>query len=118
MLLYLQVTDNIPSGLTLNNYTSSSGTTYNNATGVWNIGTLPNSLNASLILYVTPKTILAGVNVTNTAVIISEDQYNPYTDTTIINVHVPESKVVLTNLLAITTPNVGQPFTYHYHCRE
>jgi uncharacterized repeat protein (TIGR01451 family) len=108
----LQVTDNIPSGLTLNNYTSSSGTTYNNATGVWNIGTLPNSLNASLILYVTPKTILAGVNVTNTAVIISEDQYNPITDTTIINVHVPESKVVLTKSTSNTTPNVGQPFTY------
>ncbi len=108
----LQVTDNIPSGLTLNNYTASQGTTYNNATGVWNIGTLLNNENASLILYVTPKTSVGGSNITNTAIIICEDQYDPSTDTAIVTVHVPESNVVLTKTVSNTAPNVGQQYTY------
>jgi uncharacterized repeat protein (TIGR01451 family) len=108
----LQITDVIPSGLTLNNYTSSPGTTYNNATGVWNIGTLTNGSNASLILYVTPKTILAGTNVTNTATKTTENQKDPATKTTSVTVHVPESRVVITKTSSNTTPNIGQQFIY------
>ena len=48
------VNDPIPSGLTFNSYTSTAGTSYNSATGVWTIGTLANGATDTLTLYVTP----------------------------------------------------------------
>jgi len=109
----LQVTDNIASGLTLNNYTSSPGTNYNTITGIWNIGTLPNGSTVWLKLNVTPLPSTTGQTVTNTANKTSEDQYDPSSTTATVNIKVPvEAYVVLNKTASNTTPNVGQQFTY------
>ncbi len=45
----VQVTNKLPSGVSLNNYTASQGT-YDSITGIWDVGTLTNGQIATLFL--------------------------------------------------------------------
>lgn len=108
------VTDVIPSGLTYNSYTASSGTTYNSITGIWNIGTLNNGNTAVLNLFVTPTASAANSTITNTATKTAQNEYDPtIPDTYTVSVFVPISAdVQLTKTTSNTSPNVGQKYNY------
>jgi LPXTG-site transpeptidase (sortase) family protein len=70
----VQVTDLLPAGLTLVSATPSAGTTYNSATGVWDIGSLANGANATLSVVAKVKVTTP---VTNTATKTAENQSDP-----------------------------------------
>jgi len=69
----LQVTDQVPAGLTLVSASTASGT-YTSATGVWNIGALSSGTTATLTLV---TTVTAPGNLTNTATKTAETQTDP-----------------------------------------
>jgi uncharacterized repeat protein (TIGR01451 family) len=68
----IQITDQLPNGLTYTTSTPSTGT-YNPTTGIWNIGNMTNGTTLTL-------TITANINqtgpITNTAILTAEDQDN------------------------------------------
>ena len=106
------VKDLIPSGLIYNSYTASQGS-YDDMTGIWNVGTLLNGAIATLKLYVTPTSSLAGTNVTNTATKTAQNEFDPTTpDTANVTVHVPLADVQLIKTTSNASPNVGQQFSY------
>ncbi|MBD1936322.1 DUF11 domain-containing protein [Microcoleus sp. FACHB-68] len=69
----VQVTEQLPAGLTFVSATPSQGT-YDNTTGLWNVGNVTNGAGATLIIRATLNTV--GV-VTNTAAITAADQSDP-----------------------------------------
>src|SRR5205814_8306175 len=69
----VQITDQLPAGLTLLSATPSVGT-YNSATGVWNIGALASAASATLTLTATVTTTGA---ITNTATKTAENEADP-----------------------------------------
>jgi len=69
----VQVTDNLPSGLTYLSSAVSAGT-YDPATGIWQIGNL--ALNSTATLQITARVNQTG-NVVNIARKTGEDQYDP-----------------------------------------
>ena len=106
------VTDIIPSGLTYNSYIASQGT-YNSISGIWDIGTLLNGAIATLQLYVTPTSSLAGTNVVNTATKTAQNEYDPTTpDIANVTIHVPLADVKVAKTASNTSPNVGQKYYY------
>jgi len=72
----LQIIDQIPTGLTFVSSTPSIGT-YNNSTGIWDIGTLANGAQATLVLNVSVNVGTEGSTITNAADINSVDQTDP-----------------------------------------
>jgi uncharacterized repeat protein (TIGR01451 family) len=70
----IQVKDVIPAGLTFNGSATTQGT-YNSTTGIWNVGTLVNG-SATLVLFVTPTSSVAGTTVTNIATLTAVNQLN------------------------------------------
>jgi len=69
----VQVTDQLPAGLTLVSASTLSGT-YTGATGVWNIGALSSGTTATLTLV---ATVTAPGNLTNTATKTAETENDP-----------------------------------------
>ncbi len=96
----VQITDKLPAGLTLNNYTMSQGT-YNPSTGVWNIGSLINGASAWLKLKVTPTSSIIGKTVTNTANKTRENEYDPTPDK--VSVQVKVTGVTINQLISAAT---------------
>ncbi len=74
----LEVIDQIPAGL---NYVSSSASigSYNNSTGIWDIGTLNNGAQATLVINANVAPNTEGSTITNTANLNSMDQIDPVT---------------------------------------
>ena len=87
----INVTDQIPYGFNYNSYTSTTGTTYNSTTGIWNIGTLTDGSIAWLTLTGTAGTNSAGTNITNIATEIN----NEYPNTVVI----PNATFILKKLM-------------------
>ena len=83
------IQDLIPAALSNVVVINSSGTSYNN--GVWIIPNLNNGASATLTITGTATAAMAGLNTTNTATRIAQDQYNEESNTT--------SAVVYTNFL-------------------
>jgi len=112
------VTDLLPAGLTFVASTGSQGT-YDSGTGLWTIGALPNSGNATL-------QILARVNTTgvktNTAQISASDQADPDStpnnslenedDQASISLTPQISDLSLTKTVSEMSPNIGQNVTF------
>ena len=74
----LQITDQIPTGMTLVSATPSIGT-YSPATGIWNVGNLNINNSATLTLIVRTNTVKT---YTNIAAKTAENEYEPYNATT------------------------------------
>lgn len=72
----LKIQDQIPSGLTYVSSTPSVGT-YTVGTGIWDIGTLGNGAQATLVLNATVNPNTEGSTITNTANLSSMDQIDP-----------------------------------------
>lgn len=72
----LKIQDQIPSGLTYVSSTPSVGS-YTVGTGIWDIGTLGNGAQATLVLNATVNPNTEGSTITNTANLSSMDQIDP-----------------------------------------
>lgn len=74
----IQVTDQLPSGITYVSHSVSQGT-YNNSTGVWNIGTLAegDTTTVSLTLTATVNNGTVGSTITNSASITGLNENDP-----------------------------------------
>ncbi|MBL0737573.1 DUF11 domain-containing protein [Flavobacterium sp. GN10] len=113
----VQVTDLLPSGYQFNAYTISQGT-YNSATGLWNVGTLPNGNSQTLQII---ATVLPTGNYTNIAEVTASDLPDPDStpnngvpseddyDTAVVTViqKTPVSDLSLTKTVNNPTPLVG-----------
>ncbi|MDI6723994.1 MAG: hypothetical protein QMD61_05055 [Methanobacterium sp.] len=86
----VNVSNNLPAGLTLNGYTASQGTFMN---GEWNVGTLTKGSSATLIVYVTPQSSIAGQDMILTAT-KTQNEY-PQTTTVSSTIHVKKADVAL-----------------------
>ncbi|MDY9923191.1 hypothetical protein [Methanobacterium sp.] len=105
----VQVTDIIPAGLTFNSYTASQGT-YNSATGIWDVGTLLNGESATLQLFVTPTTSVAGTTITNVATITAQNEFNQNINLPVnVTINVPGTNNA--NAATTTTNTVGMQTT-------
>jgi uncharacterized repeat protein (TIGR01451 family) len=72
----IEVTDELPTGVTYSSDTPSQGT-YDDVTGVWDVGTIAASANATLEITVTVDSGTAGQTINNTAELTAVDQGDP-----------------------------------------
>jgi len=70
----LVLEDKLPDGLTYDSHTATSGTTYDETTGEWNIGSLPSGATADLEITVTVDAGTSGTQITNIATVKEVDQ--------------------------------------------
>ena len=106
----IMINDLIPAGFTA---TPSAGTSFLN--GVWIIPSLTNGASATLIITGTATTAMAGLNITNTATRIAQDQYNSLSNSTSATVHVKKADVAISQTVnggSSATINVNDTITY------
>jgi len=101
----VQVTDLLPAGLSLFSAVPSVGT-YNSVTGVWNIGALANSANATLSVV---ATVTGTAMVTNTAAKTAEVQVDPVpaNDSASATVTPVAADIAVIKTVDNLTPNFG-----------
>jgi uncharacterized repeat protein (TIGR01451 family) len=115
----VQVTEQLPAGLTFVSATPSQGT-YNNTTGLWTVGSVNNGANATLTI---TATVTGTGSISNTAQVSASDQ--PDIDSTPNNnvpgeddqdgitiTPVQPADLSLTKTVNTTTPVVGGNITY------
>jgi LPXTG-site transpeptidase (sortase) family protein len=107
----VQVNDLLPLGLTFVSAVPSGATTYNQGTGLWNIGSLANGATATLTITVTVNTTAA---TTNTATKTAESQTdpNPGNNTASVTINPVAADVAITKTVSNTTPNQGTNVTF------
>jgi len=109
----IQISDLLPSGLTLAQATASKGT-YDSGTGVWTVGNLIDGDGATLILQATVDAGTIGDVITNTAAVSAADQSDPTgdNDSASQTLVVTGSDLVLAMTLDDNTPGEGQDILY------
>jgi len=106
----VQVSDLLPAGLTFISATPSQGT-YNNATGIWTVGSVSTATPQSL-------QILAQVTSpnaqTNTAAVSHADQFdpNPNNNTASVSETPQQADLAVTKIVSNANPNVGDTITF------
>ncbi len=110
------VDDVLPAGVSFVSSAASQGT-YNNGTGVWNIGTLANGETQNLTITATVDAAMAGNTISNTAALnsISQAELNPGNNTSTADITVSAAGSIdlqLTNAVDTPAPNVGETVTY------
>lgn len=106
----VQVTDLLPTTLNFQTATPTQGT-YNQVSGLWDIGTILSGDTAYLNIYATPNASGAGTTITNTATKTAENEIDPTTpDTASVNIYVPLADVAIAKTSSNYNPNVGQNF--------
>jgi uncharacterized repeat protein (TIGR01451 family) len=116
----VQVTDQLPSGLNFVSATPSGTTTYNQTTGVWNVGTLTNAAPATLDIV---ATVTSTAPIVNTAQVTASGVVDP--DSTPNNNQASEddqdsvtvdavaaADLSLVKVANNTTPTVGNNITF------
>jgi len=101
----VEVTDQLPAGLTFVSATPSQGT-YTSSTGLWTVGALANTASATLTI----TALVASPNAqTNTATISHADQVDPDTGNNSASTTVTpqQADLALTKTISNPTPNVG-----------
>ncbi|MGB9936924.1 MAG: DUF11 domain-containing protein [Methanobacterium sp.] len=109
----VQITDTLPAGLLFINATTSAGTSFNAATGIWNIGNLTNGTTATLQVL----TQVLGHNTTLTDVVnvTAQDQYDPNTTNNRANstIYVPAAADIgVTKTVNNTNPAVNDTISF------
>ncbi len=114
----VQVSDLLPAGLTFVSSTPSQGT-YDEVTGIWNVGSIVNAANATLAIVATTTGPTA---TTNTAQVSQVDQADPDStpgddvigddDLASVEVSPQQVDVSLSKTIDNATPNVGQNVTF------
>ncbi len=106
----VQVTDVLPSGYTFVNATRTKGT-YDNTTGIWNIGTIGNGTTQTLIIR---ATVNATGNYLNTATSTRNSTFDTdaSNDSATATVTVQEADVSVTKIVSNNIANVGENVTF------
>jgi uncharacterized repeat protein (TIGR01451 family) len=109
----VQVTDSLPAGLQFVSATPSQGS-YNNGSGLWTVGTVPNA--ATPTLQVQAKVVSPNAQ-TNTATISASDQFDPNTGNNSASAtetpqQANQADLVLVKSVSNPTPNVGDTITF------
>ncbi len=114
----VQITDQLPKGLTYTTSNPSTGT-YNSTTGIWNIGPIPNGTTQTLTI---TATITGTGTIINTASVTAEDQddwnYNNNAQTlnlTITGQYTPKVDIYVQDYPWYYDPVNGYENTYGYH---
>ncbi|MDX1945543.1 MAG: DUF11 domain-containing protein [Pirellulaceae bacterium] len=111
------VEDQLPTGLTFVSKLPSQGT-YDESTGVWDVGTLASGANVTLAIV---ATVTSSAAITNTAEVTDVDQFDPDStpddgagdDFASATVDVPNlADLSLTNVPSSATPNLGTDVTF------
>ena len=104
----VQVTDDLPPGLTLVNGLIRRGTF---STQVWDVGTLESGASATLLIHARVDSPLAQ---TNTATVTAADQFDPNTanDSASATETPQQSDLALTKSVSDATPNVNDQITF------
>jgi uncharacterized repeat protein (TIGR01451 family) len=109
------VMDVLPSGVTFNSADPDDGS-FDESTGIWTVGNLPQGTSQTLILTVTVNFGTAGTTVTNTAEIDGDqddpDRSNNEATKTITPVPVPSANVAVTKTVNDIAPIEGTQVTY------
>lgn len=113
----VQLTDLLPSGLTFVSATPTAGTTYNNATGVWNVGPLPATAGQNTrTLQIVATIVGTGTNgtITNTASVTAVNQFETNTANNQDSESVTPNQLdlVLTKTVDDATPDRNQNITF------
>ena len=105
----VQITDQLPFGVTYASNNPSQGT-YSNATGVWSVGTLANQGSATLTINATAPQNQA----TNSASVTHSDQVDLNTGNNNANVTItpPGADLALNNSVDKATPKFGENITF------
>jgi len=109
----VQVTDLLPAGYTYVSSTVSGTTTYDNTTGLWDIGNIPFSTSATLIVTATVKPNQAG-NYDNTATVTNSNQVDPNAGNNTAHVATTPNAtdLVVTKTVNNPTPTIGSNVTF------
>jgi LPXTG-site transpeptidase (sortase) family protein len=107
----LQITDQLPAGLTFVSKAPSVGTTYDPVTGVWNIGVLTNGSVATLGITATVNTVNP---TTNTASKTAENEADATApdDAASATVTPVAADIAITKTVSNTAPNQGTNVTF------
>jgi uncharacterized repeat protein (TIGR01451 family) len=102
----VEVTDQLPSGVTFSDYSATLGS-YNSGTGVWDVGTLPNGQSATLTLSATVDSGTASTTITNTATITKSDQLdsNSGNNSADAPISIPSADLAVTKTVNNSEPN-------------
>ncbi|MCG8372048.1 MAG: GEVED domain-containing protein [Balneolales bacterium] len=108
----VEVTDQLPAGLTYVQATASQGT-YNNSTGIWDIGTLSGLQNVNLVIEATVDAGTEGNTITNTATLTSftGTDGNVNNNTSSVNIFINDPQSTSCNelpLFSFTNPSLEQ----------
>lgn len=112
----VKVDDVLPAGVSYVSATPSQGT-YDDGSGLWNIGTMASTDTQNLIITATVDAATAGSTITNTATLngISQAELNPANNTSSADITVSAMGAVdlqLTKAVDNPAPNVGETVTY------
>ncbi|MCT7951391.1 DUF11 domain-containing protein, partial [Ancylothrix sp. C2] len=110
----VQITDQLAPGLRFVSATTTTGTTYNSGTGIWNIGNLANSATATLTITATVSTANP---VTNTASVTNSDQTDPNPGNNSASVTIPDLPADLAITKTVDRPNATPSETINYTVR-
>jgi uncharacterized repeat protein (TIGR01451 family) len=75
----IQITDQLPVGVTYVAPYSASQGTWDNVSGIWSVGSLANGATATLTINATVNAGTTGQTITNTATVTAADQPDPHT---------------------------------------
>ena len=106
----VQVTDQLPAGLTFVSYVASQGT-YTSSTGLWVVGALANTASATLTI----TALVASPNAqTNTATITHSDQFDPVggNNQASATVTPQQADLAVGKRVDDPRPNVGETITF------
>lgn len=111
----VQVTDLLPAGLSYVSDTAPAPTTYDSATGLWDIGAIAPSTSVAMTLTAQTQFGTAGSTITNSAALTAYDQYddntaNNTTSVDVTPVATPSLTIVKSSSLAAANP--GDTITY------
>jgi LPXTG-site transpeptidase (sortase) family protein len=107
----VQVTDQLPAGLTYVSSVPSAGTTYSSVTGIWNIGALANGATATLAITATSNTATPA---TNTATKTAENQPDPnaVNDSASVVVSGQQADIAISKTVSNSLPNLNTNVTF------
>jgi uncharacterized repeat protein (TIGR01451 family) len=111
----VEVTDNLPTGVTYFTHSTSQGP-YSPSTGLWSVGTLANGQSETLTVVVYVDTGTQGSTLSNTAVLtnVVENDTNSAndSDSASINPVAPTADIAVNGTVNNPTPNPGETVTF------
>jgi len=110
----IEVKDLLPTGLTYSNHNPEPGTTYDQATGIWDVGTLASGTTIALELVATVDAGTGGTTLTKTATVTNSSLPDPNTanDTASVILVVQEADMALSKIVDNATPQEGDTVVF------